>query len=48
MLPPDQWDSVLGSITGTIVHGSERVGLVAAGSQGACNSAHLGDRRRIP
>ena len=25
MLEPDQWDSVLGSITGTIVHGSERI-----------------------
>ena len=25
MLEPDQWDSILGSVTGTIVHGSERV-----------------------
>jgi len=25
MLEPDQWDSVSGSITGTIVHGSERI-----------------------
>ena len=25
MLEPDQWDRVLGSITGTIVHGTERV-----------------------
>ena len=25
MLEPDQWDSVLGNVTGTIVHGSERV-----------------------
>ena len=25
MLPPDEWESVLGGITGTIVHGSERI-----------------------
>ena len=25
MLPPDQWDSILGSVTGTIVHSTERV-----------------------
>jgi hypothetical protein len=25
MLEPDQWDSILGSVTGTIIHGTERV-----------------------
>jgi hypothetical protein len=25
MLPPDEWDRVLGSVTGTIIHGTERV-----------------------
>jgi hypothetical protein len=25
MIEPDRWDSVLGSITGTIVHGNERI-----------------------
>ena len=25
MLEPDQWDSVLANVKGTVVHGSERV-----------------------
>ena len=25
MLEPDQWDSILGSVTSTIIHGTERV-----------------------
>src|SRR5438128_7483967 len=43
MLEPDQWDSVLGSVTGTIYRGTERIS-----SNALLNVLEVGPRSRRP